>query len=347
MSDIRLFRLTAGKAAELQGDASDLEKPLQTLIEANLDALLGIRFLATEYSTGKTHGGRIDSLGIDENDCPVILEYKRSVGENVINQGLFYLDWLLDHKAEFKLLVMEMLGVEAAQRIDWSAPRLVCIAADFTKFDAHAVQQIDRNIELIRYRRFGTDLLLLELANAVSASGKNGRASSSRSIKAGRLTELPSESPPVLVPTDAEDTAPRGRDRPYSESLLLLAPAQRELLESLHGYVLSLGDDVQHKELKLYAAYKRLKNFATVVLQKNRLLVYLHLDPTTVGPLPANARDVRAIGHWGTGDLELSITTPDQLEAAKPLLQRAYLGRSVPLAGSEPRPAAGVPGEWP
>jgi hypothetical protein len=32
MSDIRLFRLTAGKAAELQGDASDLEKPLQTLI---------------------------------------------------------------------------------------------------------------------------------------------------------------------------------------------------------------------------------------------------------------------------------------------------------------------------
>lgn len=83
MSDIRLFRLTAGKAAELQGDASDLEKPLQTLIEANLDALLGIRFLATEYSTGKTHGGRIDSLGIDENDCPVILEYKRSVGQNV------------------------------------------------------------------------------------------------------------------------------------------------------------------------------------------------------------------------------------------------------------------------
>lgn len=51
MSDIKLFRLTAGKASELQGDASDLEKPLQTLIEANLEPLLGIRFLATEYST--------------------------------------------------------------------------------------------------------------------------------------------------------------------------------------------------------------------------------------------------------------------------------------------------------
>ena len=68
MSDIKLFRLTAGKATGLQGDASDLEKPLQTLIEANLEALLGIRFLASEYSTGKTHAGRIDSLGLDENN---------------------------------------------------------------------------------------------------------------------------------------------------------------------------------------------------------------------------------------------------------------------------------------
>ena len=72
MSDIKLFRLQAGKAVELQGDASDLEKPLQTLIEANLDTLLGIRFLATEYSTCKTHAGRIDSLGLDENNCPVL-----------------------------------------------------------------------------------------------------------------------------------------------------------------------------------------------------------------------------------------------------------------------------------
>src|SRR5215203_4858381 len=166
MSDIKLFRLQAGKATELQGDASDLEKPLQTLIEANLDTLLGIRFLATEYSTGKTHAGRIDSLGIDENHCPVILEYKRSIGENVINQGLFYMDWLMDHKAEFKLLVLDALGRSVADQLDWSAPRLICIAADFTKYDSHAVQQMGRNIELIRYRRFGEELLLLEQANA-------------------------------------------------------------------------------------------------------------------------------------------------------------------------------------
>ena len=35
----------------------------------------------------------MDSIGIDENNCPVIVEYKRSSNENIINQGLFYLDW--------------------------------------------------------------------------------------------------------------------------------------------------------------------------------------------------------------------------------------------------------------
>ncbi len=87
-----------GRADELAAaSAVAIEKALQTLIERNLGALLGVRFLASEYSTGKTHGGRIDTLGIDENGSPVIIEYKRSTNENVINQGLFYLDWLLDH----------------------------------------------------------------------------------------------------------------------------------------------------------------------------------------------------------------------------------------------------------
>ncbi len=321
MSDIKLFRMQAGKAFELQGDASDLEKPLQTLIESNLYTLLGIRFLATEYSTGKTHAGRIDSLGLDENNCPVILEYKRSVGENVINQGLFYLDWLMDHQAEFKLLVMDRLGKAAADAIDWTAPRLVCIAADFTKYDGHAVQQINRNIELIRYRRFGDELLLLELANATSANGGKAAAASNGRAPKGNTSPLLGE-PAVATKVG------RG-DRSYAEWLTVLPPQLCELLASLEGHVLSLGDDVQRKELKLYVAFKRLKNFATVVPQKNRLLLYLHLDPAEVAPLPANGQDVSQKGHWGTGDLELSLASPHDLDAAKPLIAMAYEGRAT------------------
>lgn len=131
---------------QLQGTEAPIEKSLQNLMEANLETLLGVKFLGTEYSTGRVHSGRIDTLGIDENGCPVIIEYKRSTNENVINQGLFYLDWLMDHQAEFKLLVMEKLGHDTANAIEWSGPRLLCIAGGFTRYDEHAVKQINRNI---------------------------------------------------------------------------------------------------------------------------------------------------------------------------------------------------------
>ncbi len=172
MSDIKLFRTELGKVTQLEGKSVALEKSLQELIEKNLQTFLGIRFLATEYGTGKTHAGRIDTLGLDENNCPCIIEYKRSTNENVINQGLYYLDWLLDHKAEFEILVQKKLGFDIADKIEWSGPRLICIAGDFTKYDVHAVQQINRNIELVRYARFGEELLMLDLVNAVQATGE-------------------------------------------------------------------------------------------------------------------------------------------------------------------------------
>lgn len=302
MSDIKLFKLKDGYVAELQGNSSDLEKPLQVLIENNLESLLGVRFLATEYSTGKTHAGRIDSLGIDENGSPVILEYKRSSGENVINQGLFYLDWLMDHKAEFELLVLKKYGQHVSDTIDWSQPRLICIAADFTKYDAHAVQQMQRDIQLIRYRLFEGDLLLFELVNSTTAATK--------SVK-------------VLDKPKPGKTG----DKTYAEWLGDLSPELFQLLASLEEYIFSLGDDVQKKELKLYSAFKRIKNFATVVLQKNKLLLFLHLNPSAYPLLPENARDASQIGHWGTGDLELSFSTFDDLEKAKALIVDAYEGK--------------------
>lgn len=312
MSDIKLFKVEGGVAKELQGQASDLEKPLQTLIEANLLPMLGIRFVATEYATGRTHAGRIDSLGLDENNSPVILEYKRSVGENVINQGLYYLDWLMDHQAEFKLQVMEKLGVAAAAEIDWTSPRVLCIAADFTKYDAHAVQQISQSVELIRYRRFGTDLLLLEQINT---------ASTGRSRARGRNVEVDPE-----LPSTTRSVTVTG-DKSYAEWLTQLGPDMLELVSSLDDFIVSLGDDVQRKELKLYMAFKRLKNFATVVLQKNRLLLFVHVDPDLLMPLAPNMRDARKFGHWGTGDVEISISSFADLEQVKPVIVQAYEGR--------------------
>ncbi|EPA98755.1 endonuclease NucS domain-containing protein [Pseudomonas sp. G5(2012)] len=304
MSDIQLFRLnTANGACELPGRAVAVEKHLQNLIEAHMDAFLGVRFLATEYATGKTHKGRIDSLGLDENGCPVIIEYKRHSNENVINQGLFYLDWLLDHQAEFRWLVMEKLGKEAAEQIEWGGTRLLCIAADFTRYDQHAVQLIQRNIELIRYKLFADDLLLLELVNAVSVLGTN---------------------PAKSAEMAADKPVPAAKDKTWQEQLCQASPEISVLFEQTCSYLQSLGDDVQEKPLKLYLAFRRLKNFASLVVQSKRLQLYLKLNPDSVELVEGFSRDVRVIGHWGTGDLELSLRTQVDLERAKVLIERSY-----------------------
>lgn len=301
MSDIKLFRLSPSGPVEIAGASAALEKSLQTLIEKHLEAFLGVRFLATEYSTGKDHGGRMDTLGIDENGCPVIIEYKRSSNENVINQGLFYLDWLMDHRKDFEWLVMEKYGKDAAASVEWSSPRLLCIAGDFTKYDSHAVKQMNRNIELIRYRHYGDDLLLLDLVNSATA-------------------------PSTATAPAATNGGHAGRVRTVSECL---AQADQELTdryEALKAWMLALGDDVQQKVLKNYFAFARIKNFACVEIhtRTRNLLVYVKVDPDSIEMTPGFTRDVRKIGHFGTGDLEITIQTMADLEKAKPLIEISY-----------------------
>lgn len=290
MSDIKIFKIQNQTVNEIKGTSVALEKSLKDLMEKNLEEILGIRFLATEYTTGKTHGGRIDSLGIDENGCPVIIEYKRAMNENVINQGLFYLDWLMDHQAEFKLLVLEKLSEK--EEIDWSAPRLLCIAGDFTRYDEHAVQQINRNIELIRYRKFGEDLLLLDLVNASSA--QNGP--SIRGVK---------------TVSDYLDKADKD---------------QKDRFEALKDFLIGLGDDVQMKTLKHYFAFKRIKNFACVEIhtQTKQILVYAKVDPDSITLEKGFTRDMKNIWHFGSGDLEITISSDADLEKAKDLLIKSY-----------------------
>ena len=310
MSDIKLFSCREDAVIELSGRIAVLESDLQNQIEANMPDFLGVRFLATEYTTGKTHKGRIDSLGLDENNCPVIIEYKRSKNENVINQGLFYLDWLLDHRAEFQLLVMKVLGAEVAEAIEWSGTRLICIAADFNKYDEHAVQQINRNIELMRYRYFGDELLLLELVNAQSAS------------------DLAKNSLPDGPPGGKGASSQRASgDKTQLDRLADATPELAALFGELCDFTEQLGDEVQRKNLKLYIAFKRIKNFASVVIMPGKkdpkLQVYLKLPGSLAGD-DAFSRDVSQIGHWGTGDLELNVRDAADLERAKALIIESY-----------------------
>jgi predicted transport protein len=297
MGDIKLFRIEGPSVREISGGAVSLEKSLQTLFEKNLAALLGVRFLVSEFPT--THGGRIDTLGLDENDCPVIIEYKRSTNENVVNQGLFYLDWLMDHRRDYEWLVLKSFGQEAAENVEWTAPRLICIAGDFTKYDEHAVKQMDRNIELIRYSKFGDDLLMLDLITSNQAR------------------------------TGPTETAARPANPSVRTVTMAMESADAAVLdrfEAMRSFLTALGDDVITQTLKHYVAFKRIKNFACVEFhnRERKLMVFVKVDPDTIALEPGFTRDVRNVGHFGTGDLEIAIRSDEDLERAKPLLVKSY-----------------------
>lgn len=295
MSEIKLFSISENVKERVSSEVV-LEKELQTLIEENMETFFGVRFLKSEYAITN---GRMDSIGIDENNSPVIFEYKRSQNENVINQGLFYLDWLLDHKADFKLLVIEKFGMNAADEIDWSVPCVICIAHDFTKYDLHAVNQMQKNIKLVSYRKYDNDLILFEHLNA-----------------------------PIIKPTvdnsDSNDNGKSGGSKSHIEKLAIVSENIKNLYISICNYIESLGDDISQNQLKLYLAYKKVQNMVCIEIYNKQIILFLKLNPETVALEKGFTRDMRSVGHYGTGDLQVVIKNANDFEKAKPLLQRAY-----------------------
>jgi predicted transport protein len=131
---------------------------------------------------------------------------------------------------------------------------------------------------------------------------------------------------------DAPATRPvAGPKRPassktVSEYLESAPETLRDLYAQLDSYIEALGDDVTKRTLKLYFAYRRLKNFACVEVhpQSHALLVYLKVDPSAVDLEAGFTRDLRTIGHFGTGDLEVRVTDAAQLTRALPLVLSSY-----------------------
>lgn len=290
MAEIKLFKIGA-QVEELKSRSATIEKELQNIIEKNMYDFFAVRFLDSEY---RIDNGRMDSIGIDENNCPVIFEYKCHSNENVINQGLFYLNWLLEHKANFKLLVLEKLGQQIANEIDWSMPRVICIASDFNKYDEEAIKQINRNVSLIRYKKYDNDLLLFELLNTNT-----------------------------VAPIEQDLTEKKQLEKTFLQQYENAPKKFKDMYDELKDFILSLGDDVSENTLKLYSAFKKIKNFATLEIYQTKILLNVKLNPDNFS-LTESLRDVREIGHWGCGDLQLILKSEKEVNLAKDLLQKAY-----------------------
>ncbi|MGQ4400119.1 DUF5655 domain-containing protein [Streptomyces hayashii] len=308
MNDLKLFRIADGQAAEIPGATVALERHLQTLIEQNMETMLGIRFLSSEYPTGPWHRGRIDTLGLDENNMPALIEYKKGSDSGVLSQAVSYLSWLESAHHEFEALVKVKLGAKAAESIDWRNPRMVCIAANFSHHDRVAVQRLRERIDLVRYRIFDgglLSLLLIESAPSSPGQAPARRQHRERDIAAG---------------------AAGGDGQPSVQAILGAPPAcLRDLYAELDEALTAWGE-VEVAQLRHYMAYRHMVNLASVVFRPKHevILVYLRVDPDTVELEEGFSRDMRGIGHLGTGDLELRIASAADLEKARSLIRRAF-----------------------
>ncbi|MCD4795492.1 MAG: DUF5655 domain-containing protein [Bacteroidales bacterium] len=306
-----IFEIKDKKVNRIKPTEFKFEKDLQNLVERNLETFFNCRFIASEFSTGNIHSGRIDTLAISEDDNPVIIEYKKVASSDLINQSLFYLHWITDHKGDFQVAVNNTLKEKLV--VDWSDIRVICIAPEFKKYDLHAVQVMGANIELWQYKIYENGIISIEEVYkrtetrthiSIENNGKN----------------------PVMVAAGKKAAETR-KNATYTidEHIDKVNPDLTELLNEIREYIVNLDSSIEETPKKYYIAYKTTQNFVCIEPQKKKLVLFLKLNPDEMGKLPKQARDVKNIGHFGTGDLELTIRNITDFEETKELINKSLI----------------------
>ncbi len=88
--------------------------------------------------------------------------------------------------------------------------------------------------------------------------------------------------------------------------------------------MLGLDPAMEESPKKNYIAYKISQNIVCMEVQQKKVLLFLKLDPSKLDNLPDYARDVSQIGHFGTGNLEISVKHEDDLHNALKYCEMAY-----------------------
>lgn len=298
-----LFKIKNTNVTKLSTIDLEKEKNIQTLFEQNLLTILNVNFLATEYST--SFGGRIDTLGIDKNGSPAIIEYKRNQNDNVINQGLSYLRWLLDHKADFEILCRnKKIDID----VDWTSPRVICVAESYNKFDLDTVEILPIKIELLRYRIYEDDILMVE-----SESQKAVKISTRDILEKGKKEK---ETLPKLQ-----------KDYTIDAHLQVASREIKELFMQLKEMITSLDESITEEAKAKYIAYKLTTNFVDIVIQKNTIKVFLNVPSGKLNDSFGIARDLtkpKVVGHWGNGDYEVLVKNKEELQKLFELIKQSY-----------------------
>jgi predicted transport protein len=159
------------------------------------------------------------------------------------------------------------------------------------------------DIELWEYRYFENGVLDL---NEIHSNNKTN------------VKNISENSQDMIVSKDNSD------EYSVDEHLRKIKEEKKHLFYALQEFISSISDDINEVPKKHYIAYKITQNFACVEIHKNEVLIFVKYDPSRIEILPSNFKDVRNLGHFGTGDLEIRIRTLEDLENAKEFILGAF-----------------------
>lgn len=261
-----------------------LEKEIQSIVEKNLQTLLGLDFIKTEFSIGSF---RIDSLAFDSDKKSfVIIEYKRDKNFSVIDQGYAYLSLMLNNKAEFILEYNESKsGTLKRNDVDWSQSKVLFVSPNFTTYQKEAINFKDLPIELWEIKRFTNDTLSFE--QIVNRSSKE-------SIKTVSNSET--------ITTVSKEI------KVYSEQdhLENIEDDLLNIYAEIKEFLLSVGEDITIYPKKKTIGFKiGSKVFCDIVMQNKGIRLFLNAKKGTLKDPECITRDVSEVGHWGNGAYEV------------------------------------------
>lgn len=276
------------------------ERELQRLCENNLEELFQVRFVATEFSTGEIHGGRIDTIGLDYENNPVIIEYKLDKNGTVLNQGLYYMDWLVDHKGDFELAVKNKLGNDV--KIEWSSPKLFLIAQEYSKYDKHAVNRINYDISLFKYLAYEDGSFYIE--NIIYNDNTNLNEVIEKNIK-----------------TEKNRYEWKEYDLDYhinnKNSKII------DLYKEIDERIMAINDQIEKKYRQTYIGYKTTRNFAEVYIQSNSIQIYVLVEVGCKSDYKNRLTAVPKSYQWVVNS-RFNINSIDELDYAMEIIKESY-----------------------
>jgi len=286
-----IFEISGEKVKKVARGEFANESELHKLVDDNLDEILGITFLASEY---KIPNGRIDTLGIDEDGVPIIIEYKWGKDLSAIIQGLFYLDWIKQSKKSFELIVKDKIG--KSRKVNWSVePRLIIIAQSFNLKELSAINHVIPTVELMRYALDGK-ILSIENLNYTKRKEKT----------------KPSSKDEDKVTYELEDVV-----RMSNSDV-------QEVFWKMREFIRGLSEEVREIVRAGYCDYRTTSTFASVNFQKNGLKIFIKVGKQECRDPQKLTKTVPSTYGYGKLSRVFTITNENQIESAVELIKQAY-----------------------